>query len=234
MRLKGDSVETTCSQIGLCSLTSFFCIVYDFQTLITGAIAIIVAIVAGIPVWRQLKDTNLQTRISHRETLANLLRNALRRYETVDQSIREPLSMASRMTTDPEGEPIEIDPDDAHGLDQRFQGMLDWYLVALADTEHGDIEARKSALKAALGTLGKTLNEAHWADHNERQDEDHDIPHGEWTKIVARCAEAKIEASQCVGEVEQAYRALREAQDKWVQSLRGQIAKLDLQIAAPQ
>ena len=30
-----------------------------------------------IPVWRQLRDSNLQTRISHRETLANLLRDSL-------------------------------------------------------------------------------------------------------------------------------------------------------------
>jgi hypothetical protein len=226
-------VETICSQTSQSALTSFFCSVYDFQTLITGGIAIVVAIIAGIPVWRQLRDTNLQTRISHRETLANLLRDALRRYEKVDKSIREPLSLAFRVTTDPEGEPIEIDPHDAHHLDQMFHGVLDWYLVVLADTEHSDIETRKSALKSALGTLGDTLNDAHWADHNEQQDEYHDIPDDEWARIVARCAEAKLEASQRVGEVQAAYSALREAQESWVQSLRGQIAKLDLQIAAP-
>jgi len=151
----------------------------------------------------------------------------------VDKSIREPLSLAVRVTTDPEGEPIEIDPHDAHHLDQMFHGVLDWYLVVLADTEHSDIETRKSALKSALGTLGDTLNDAHWADHNEQQDEYHDIPDDEWARIVARCAEAKLEASQRVGEVQAAYSALREAQESWVQSLRGQIAKLDLQIAAP-
>jgi len=44
-----------------------------------------VGIIAGIPVWRQLRDSNLQTRISHRETLATLLRDALRRYEKVEE-----------------------------------------------------------------------------------------------------------------------------------------------------
>ncbi|WP_132314266.1 hypothetical protein [Martelella mediterranea] len=95
------------------------------------------------------------------------------------------------------------------------------------------IETGKSALKSALGTLGHTLNDAHWADHNEQQDEDHDIPDDEWARIVARCAEAKLEASQRVVELQAAYSALREAQESWVQSLCGQIAKLDLQIAAP-
>ena len=226
-------METICNQTGQCALTSFFCFVYDFQTLLTGAIAIIVAIIAGIPVWRQLRDSNLQTRISHRETLANLLRDALRRYEKVDQSIREPLSVASRATSDPEGEAIEIDAEDAHHIEQMLHGVLDWYLVVLADTEHSDIETPKAALKIALAKLGDTLNDAHWADHNDQQQEDVFIPDDEWARIVARCAEAKIEASERVSQVESDYRRLREAQEGWIQSLRGQIAKLDLQIAAP-
>lgn len=226
-------METICSQTSQCALMSFFCFVYDFQTLLIGAAAIIVAIIAGIPVWRQLKDTNLQTRISHRETLANLLRDALRRYEKVDQSIREPLSLASRATSDPEGEAIEIGAEDANQIEQMLHGVLDWYLVVLADTEHGEIETRKAALKAALVDLCDTLNDAHWADHNDQQQEDERIPDDEWAKIVARCSEAKIEASERVSQVASAYRCLREAQDVWTQSLRGQIAKLDLQIATP-
>jgi hypothetical protein len=205
--------------------------VYDFQTLLIGVVAIIVAIFAGIPVWRQLKDSNLQTRISHRETLASLLRDALRRYEKVEQSIREPLSAALRATSDPMGEPIKINPHDAHGLEQMLNGVLDWYLVVLAETEHGDIEARKSDLRLALGRLVDTLNDAHWADHNDQRDEDHDFSDDEWAQLVARCAEAKIQASQCVSEVRAAYGVLREAQEKWVRSLRGQIAHLDLHIA---
>lgn len=226
-------MEAICGQTGSCGLMSFFCFIYDFQTLLIGAAAIIVAIIAGIPVWRQLKDTNLQTRISHRETLANLLRDALRRYQKVDQSIREPLSVANRATSDPEGEAIEIDAEDANHIEQMLHGVLDWYLVVLTDTENSDIEVRKAALKTALAQLGDTLNDAHWADHNDQQQEDVLIPDDEWAKIVARCAEAKSEASERVGQVESAYRRLREAQEAWIQSLRGQIAKLDLQIATP-
>lgn len=222
-----------CSQTNQCALMGVFCFVYDFQTLLVGAAAIIVAIVAGIPVWQQLRDTNLQTRISHRETLANLLRDALRRYEKVDQSIREPLSFASRATSDPEGEAIEIGAEDANYIEQMLHGVLDWYLVVLADTEHSDIETRKAALKTALVKLGETLNDAHWADHNDQQQEDVRIPDDEWAKIVARCAEAKIEAAERVSQVESAYRHLRKAQEAWTHSLRGQIAKLDLQIATP-
>jgi hypothetical protein len=168
-------METICSQSSQGALMGLSCFVYDFQTLLIGAAAIIVAIFAGIPVWRQLRDTNLQTRISHRETLVNLLRDVLRRYEKVDQSIREPLLVASRATSDPDGEAVEIGAEDANHFEQTLPGALDWYLVVLADTEHSDIETRKAALKTALVKLGDTLNDAHWADHNDQQQDNERI-----------------------------------------------------------
>lgn len=224
---------TICSQTSHCILSSIGCFIYDFQTLLTGVVAIGVAVIAGIPVWRQLKDSNLQTRISHRETLATLLRDALRRYGKVEKSIAEPLSLASRLTSDPMGEPVEIAAEDAHHLESMLNGVLDWYLVILKDTEHGDIEMRKTELKAALTEAIATLGEAHWADHNDQHDEDHDFTDEAWAEIEARCAAAKVEATKRISDVERVYRALREAQRHWVQSLRSQIAKLDLQIAAP-
>jgi len=221
-----------CSQASHCILDTVGCFIYNFQTLLTGALAILVAIVAGIPVWRQLKDTNLQTRISHRETLSTLMRDALARYAKVEKAMREPLSAADNVTSDPIGEPMEIQPEDAHQLEQMFNGVLDWYLVVLAHTEHVEIEKCKTVLKAAIDKLVETLGEAHWADINEQQAEDHDIPDDEWAEILARCAAAKIEASDRVGDVRRANRALEDAQQNWVRSLRVQIAKLDSQIVA--
>jgi hypothetical protein len=222
----------TCSQTTQCILTTVGCFIYDFQTLLTGAAAIVVAVIAGIPVWRQLKDTNLQTRISHRETLATLLRDALARFAKVQAAMSEPLSMADRLTSYPDGEPMEIESEGAHHLESTFNGLLDWYLVVLADTENSDLETRKSELKEAIERLVSTLGDAHWADHNDQHDEDHHIPDEEWAKIEARCAEAKIESSSRVSAVSSAFRALTDAQEDWVKSLRTQIAKLDRQIVS--
>jgi hypothetical protein len=225
-------LETICSHTANCALTGVACFIYDFQTLLTGIAAIAVAITAGIPVWKQLRDTNLQTRISHRETLASLLRDAVGRYEKVHQSIHKLLSMADDATADPLGEALPINLHDAHHLEQLFHGALDWYLVILADTEHPDIELRKSALRAALHDLVGTLGDAHWAEHNDQHDEDHSISDTEWAAILARCAEAKIDAADRVSDAQSAYRDLCQAQENWTQSLRNRIAKLDLQIAA--
>ena len=117
------------------------CFIYNFQTLLAGIAAIIVGTIAVIPVWGQLKDTNLQARISHRETLANLLRAALRRYERVDKEVREPLNAANRVVYDPEGEPEEIGtevfflPAAAHvekdGTFTNTQRLLQWHHKAV-------------------------------------------------------------------------------------------------------
>lgn len=222
----------TCSQATHCILTTVGCFIYDFQTLLTGIVAIGVAVVAGIPVWRQLKDTNLQTRISHRETLSTLLRDTLARFAEVQAAMREPLSMADRLAFYPDGEPMEIEAEGAHHLEQAFNGLLDWYLVVLADTEHSEIEDRKTDLKNAINKLVSTLGDAHWADHNFQQDENHNFSDEEWAKIETRCGEAKIEASSRISTVSTAYRALTDAQEAWVRSLRAQIARLNQQIVA--
>ena len=214
-----------------CVLTSIGCFIYDFQTLLVGAAAIVVAIVAGIPVWRQLKDTNLQTRISHRETLAALLRDALQRYGRSRNRLRTAVRGEPRPATQLVSQ-SRSKQEDANELENMLHGVLDWYLIALKDTEHNDIEAYKTTLKAALDRLAKILGDAHWADHNEQQDEDHDIPDDEWARIV--CAQAKIDTSERVTEVTAAYRGLPEARRQSIQSLRSQIARLDLQIASPE
>lgn len=61
-------------------------------------------------------------------------------------------------------------------------GVLDWYLVALKETEHGDIEGRNMELKAALTRLIETAGGAHRAVINDQHDEDHDISDAEWPR----------------------------------------------------
>lgn len=99
--------------------------IYSFQTLITGAAAIGAAWYAGAPVWRQLKDSNLQTHMMHRETLAMRLREAEERSARVAKAIDDPLWTAQRVTSDPAGEPVEIGDHDAHGVEQMIHGCLD-------------------------------------------------------------------------------------------------------------
>jgi len=204
--------------------------IYDFQTLITGAAAIGAAWYAGAPVWRQLKDSNLQTRIMHRETLAVRLREAEERGARVAKAIDEPLWQAQSVTSDPEGDPIEIGEHDAHGVEQMILGRLDWYLVTLSDTEDARIEQAKTTLKAALDALTDTLADVHWPAHNDQSGEDYSMTDEQWAEVLQKAKDGKLLASVKVSAAWKANRALKAAQKTVADELRKQIAQLDQNI----
>lgn len=205
--------------------------IYDFQTLITGAAAIGAAWYAGAPVWRQLKDSNLQTRIMHRETLSVRLREAEERAARVAKAIDDPLWTAQRVTSDPAGEPVEIGEHDAHGVEQMILGALDWYLVTLEGTDDGPVEAAKTALKTALKDLTDTLSDVHWPAHNDQSGEDYSMTDEEWAEVLQKAEDGKRLATAKVSAAWQANRALKEAQQVSIDGLRRQIAALDQSIA---
>lgn len=205
--------------------------IYDFQTLITGAAAIGAAWCAGAPVWRQLKDSNLQTRIMHRETLAIRLREAEERAARVAKAIDDPLWKAQDVTSDPAGEPLEIGEHDAFGVEQMIGGRLDWYLVTLEGTEDAAVEQAKATLKAALKDLTDTLSDVHWPAHNDQSGEDYSMTNEEWADVLRKAKEGKVLAPEKVGAAWKANRALKEAQEASIKGLRQQIAQLDQNIA---
>lgn len=206
--------------------------IYDFQTLIAGVLAIGAAYFAARPVWRQVRDSNLQTKIQHRETLASLMREGQDRFARVAKSIAEPMSALQRLTTDPAGDDMPIGGHDAFGIEQQLYGELDWYLVELKATEDEGIEAAKAGFKVALDDLLGTLNDVHWVEHNEQHDEDHSISDEEWAAILVRSKEAETLAAEKGAEARRAFRTLGAAQAAWLNRLRGRIARLDLEIAA--
>jgi hypothetical protein len=205
--------------------------IYDFQTLITGVLAIGAAYYATRPVWRQLKDSNLQTRIMHRETLAVQLREAEERAARVAKAIDDPLWLAGQLTSDPEGEPIKIGEEDAHGVEQKIRGRLDWYLVTLRDTEDTKIEEAKATLKAALDSLTDTLSDVYWPAANDQSGEDYSLSDEKWAEMLRKAEASKTLAAEKVSAAWGANRALKAAQEAWIHHLRQQIARQDIGIA---
>lgn len=201
--------------------------IYDFQTIITGAAAIGAAWYAGAPVWRQLKDSNLQTRIMHREALAMRLRDAEERAARVAKSIDDPLWTAQRVTSDPAGESVEIGEQDAHGVEQMIRGTLDWYLVTLQNTEDARVEEAKVALAAALKELTDTLSDVHWPAWNEQTGEDYSMTDQQWAEVLRKAEQGAALAHEKVSAAWEANRALKQAQKAVADDLRLQIASLD-------
>ncbi|MEH6791751.1 hypothetical protein [Parasphingorhabdus sp.] len=205
--------------------------IYNFQTLITGAAAIVAAWYVGAPVWQQLKDNRLQTQIMHRETLAVRLREAEERAARVATAIDEPLLQAQRLTSYPQGEPREVGPHDAFEMMRILEGLLDWYLITLRGTEDASIESAKSELSEALDGLSRTLNSVHWPDHNDQSGDDYCLTDEEWAEVLRKADEGKTLAAKKVNEAWKANRALKAAQQTGTNELRQQIARLDQTIA---
>lgn len=225
-------MEVVCNQSNQDWLSSLVCIIYDFQTLITGVLAAAIAIWVGCLILSQLKDSNLQARISRRETMARRLSEDVLRFKKVEETLKEPLDLAHRMAIGPDGEPSTLNPESAFILDQKFHRILDWYLDDLANTEHSDIEALKVELKEELSNLSDVLQDAHWAAHNDQQDEHHNFSDQQWAEVLERHEQAKANAFQFVVDTDQAFRALKAGHDEWVRSSREKISKLDLEISA--
>ena len=205
--------------------------IYDYQTLITGVLAVGAAYYGASPVWRQLNDSNVQTRIMLRDSLAVRLREAEERKARVSTSIEDALWQAQRVTSEHQGEPIEISEHDAFDLDQMIEGHLDWYLVVLRDTEDSSIEEAKSKFKQALNHLTDVLSDIHWPAHNDQHGENYSMTDEEWADVLQKAAVGKVKVSQKVGDAWKAFYELQSAQGKSIDELLQRIARLDFLIA---
>lgn len=203
---------------------------YDYQSFAAGLLAILAAWIAARPVWKQLRDTSLQAVIAQRETIVGIKTDAERRFARVEKVTAEPFRNLSRLTVDPVGEMIEIGPHDAFGVGGQLQGILDWYLKTLRDTENPAIEAEKDKLRDSLDKLERALNDVHWIDHNDQHGEDYSLTDEQWEEVKQRSAEAPAKVYEHFGAVNKAMRNLRAAQSAWLETLRALIAQLDSKI----
>ena len=201
--------------------------VYSYQTLIAGVLAIFAAYFAARPVWRQVKDTSLQTMINQRETISDRMNEAIDRFQRVKNEMDETLQKLMHATWDPAGEPIVINDDTAHGLHMTVAGKLNWYLEALRDTEAHEIEVAKARLHEAREELENTLDAAYWPASHGQSDEDYSLTDKEWKEVQQEARHAKTEAAEKAAALVAAWRALREVQSNWVKKSRQKISALD-------
>ena len=205
--------------------------IYDYQTLVTGVLAVGAAYYGASPVWRQLRDSNLQTQIMLREGLAERLHETEERTARVSKEIDDGLWKAQELTSDPHGDAPRISEQDAFGLEQMIEGRLNWYLVTLRDTETAYVEDAKRELKKALDSLTDTLSDIHWPAHNDQSGEDYSKTDEEWAEVLQKAETGKSSVAQKVSDAWEANRALKSAHEKWIGELRKRISRLDLRIA---
>ncbi|MEE1878513.1 hypothetical protein [Altererythrobacter litoralis] len=207
---------------GISWLCSF---IYHYQTLITGILAIGAAWYAGAPVWRQLKDSNLQTRMLHRETLSMRLKEEEQLTIKLKDIIEQPLYEAGRVTSDPDGEPIKVGPHEAFNVETLISTARNQAKAALRNNFDPEVENAKSALFVALDDLATTLDDVSVPARIDQHE--YNLSDEKWVEIEQKAKEAETLAAAKVSEVWKAHKALQAARTSLIAGLRGQIARLD-------
>jgi hypothetical protein len=201
--------------------------VYSYQTLIAGILAILAAYFAARPVWRQVKDTSVQTMINQRETLFDRLNEAIDRFQRVGKEMDKTVSILMNATWDPAGDPVKINDNTAHGLHSTVAGKLNWYLEILRETEAHEIEVAKAQLHHVRKELENTLATAYWPAANDQSGEDYSLTNEQWQKLLEDAEHAKTEVSQQASAFASAWYELRNAQSNWEVKTRQKIASFD-------
>lgn len=174
---------------GLKALGQF---VKDFQTLLAGLMALIAAVVALRPVYKQLHVNQVQTAIAAREVLFGRTRTIDHRRKVSAAAIRKITSdfMSRLYRGDQDGEP-DIDINWAFEADQIVGQVIEEF--RLQQSSMGDREAideRRTILIQAATELRNCLTDIHQA-----VTYDFDDPENGWSQEQAREKLAAAEAA---------------------------------------
>ncbi len=202
-------------------------VIYHYQTLITGIGALLAAVVAGWPVWRQLRMMRTQSEAMLRDIIVQRIKETEGRSKRLQEltsklrSVREELYHFSWS----EEKPNEHWAHSAEQVVSSVQSALKVWFESNRDIEK--IEAAKKTLTVSFGALIDKLNEIWWPAANVQVDEDHNIPDHEWSRIERRSEEAKDEVSDDMRDAFQALTALGQAYRDHLTALNTRLRTID-------
>jgi hypothetical protein len=137
-------------------------LIYDYQTLITGVLAIGAAWWAARPAWKQISYMRLASEISSRETLRQRAIELEERKAKYDEQRRDFLA-ATRLEYDDDGqlfEPIRAGwAFDAEQMTLQFRAQQIGAKLSLLDTE--PVDNARTALVAKLNPVAEALGAIH-------------------------------------------------------------------------
>jgi hypothetical protein len=203
----------------------------EWQTLIAGILALVVAIFALRPVWRQVAKMNIQSSIMARDVLA-------RRLSQTEARMQENAAAVSSITSDflrdiviwdGRDEPhYEIDSQWAHSAEQtafRAAQQLQQYQDSRMDT--AEIDRVRGRLIAATRQLDACLDKIHRPDSTDFDDPFYEITEKQKQAIETEAESARDELPECILDVSRQGEALDLAFAVELEKLRSKIRLID-------
>src|SRR5436853_4663091 len=115
--------------------------IYDYQTLLTGAGALVAAYIAAKPVWKQLKLTQTQSNGVLREMLLARRVEVKKARASLAEHVEKHLSELNTAVYWPDGEPNQLDEHQAHHHDQSIWRAANWLQSESKERDSGNVEA---------------------------------------------------------------------------------------------
>jgi hypothetical protein len=205
-------------------------LLYDWQTLITGVMALVAAGVAAWLVWRQIRSLEVQSAVMGRETLVMRVAAIESRREITRQKMSSITTefMARLHPYEDGGEPPDINTEWAHEAEQIANGVVA-VLIAHQDTslDGESIDAKRKATIQQAKMLSDCLSKIHTPYSADLEDPDWNLTTDEITAVKedgAR-AEKNLEdhisvVSKSAGDLDAAFRA-------GLNQLRSRIRRID-------
>jgi hypothetical protein len=206
--------------------------VYRYQTLIGAVFAILAAVIAVVPVWRQLSSMRIQTGALYRQFLSG----------QVDAIVARRKRLLGRIDdfAEPAGRRLYEDQEFGDGrvkspwafeqeqLADRLADDLRTYLDLRRDPV--EVDEHLEAVIAAVVVFQARCGVIHFTDSHEQSDDDHDISNEDWARLIAEGLEAEPHLSGDLSRVTAATHGLRDAFDREIATMRQTLRTLDREL----
>lgn len=199
--------------------------IYNYQTLITGVLAVGAAYMASRPVYRQVELMQIQSNGVRRELLLQRQLEIEQACVAVKEKVGKALSDLSREFDCYAEEDLEfrLKACQARNHDLSISRAASWLEMRCKWRDNVEAETRKASLIEALEKLTGFLKDFHYPADQEQHDEHNSISDSNWTDFLAKSEAAKTEIEPAlIG----AKTMLKNFQDSLVQELNNVITQL--------
>lgn len=200
---------------------------YDWQTLISGLIALVAAFVAVRPVWKQLALTQTQANGVLREMLLKREVEIGKAHVALVEKVRPPLNELDSELYSPDDQLLEFSAEGAHHYSQRISSAAHWLSTASKERDSAAVEVAKDALAEKLAAVEALLNEIHFPVSMDQEGEGYSISDEDWAKYVARSEAAQTEVVGAVSAARSALREVEGALSKERRVIKARLKKVD-------
>lgn len=203
--------------------------IYDFQTLITGFVALLAAFITLRPARKQLQKMNIQSSVMAREVIAERIREAETRKAALKAKLEEITQWFYRdlFPGDPEAEP-RLSEEWAFNAEQTVDVIIR-YLQGDA-RNHNDtapLKRQHDLVIAAAKSLGACLCEIHTPASTDLDDPEYDLSEERIAEIQDASVAARGRLVDLIGAVQRNAEALSAALETRLVTLREVIRRID-------